>query len=291
MKNIILKANAKLNLFLDIVAKRADGYHELDSVMISIGIFDELIFERTDTPGISISCDKEGFPLDKSNIIYKAADALMKANGLDDKAGLNVTVKKNIPSQAGMGGGSADGAAALIAVDRLFELDTPMDKLTELGARIGADVPFCLKGGCQICRGIGEKLSETELEKELYFVVIKPQTAISTPKAYSDHDKLISPVHKNITPMISALKSGDTKAIAKSLFNAFEQTINDSEIDKAKEALKSSGAEGVLMTGSGSAVFGVFEKYENAERAYNKLKEKSLEVYICKSEKAGVQTI
>lgn len=291
MDSIKLKANAKLNLFLDITGKRDDGYHELESVMISVGVFDTLTFEKTSGSGFTIVCNKPGFPLDESNIIHKAAGALLKKHGLEGSAGLKVTVEKNIPSQAGMGGGSADGAAALIAVNRLFELGLDDDELISTGALIGADVPFCIKGGCLECRGIGEKLENTGLEKVLHFAVIKPAAAISTPRAYKDYDTLKAPVHKSIADMADALGRNDEMLIAKRLFNAFEQTIRVKEIDEAREMLLSAGAHGAMMTGSGSAVFGLFESEKAAQAAYEKAKEKGFEVFICDSTDAGTELI
>ena len=214
MESILLKANAKINLFLDITGKREDGYHELDSVMLSVGIADILRFERIDKTGIEIICDKEGFPLDESNIIHKAAKALFEKKGLYGKAGLKVTVEKNIPSQAGMGGGSADGAAALIAVNELFEPRICEQELINIAAAIGADIPFCLKGGCKVCQGIGEKLTEAAFPKGLALVVIKPETAISTPAAYKAYDGLTKPEHRNISKMTAALESGSAEFIA-----------------------------------------------------------------------------
>lgn len=291
MKEITIKANAKINLFLDITGRREDGYHELDSVMLSVGIADILKFEKTDIAGVEIICDKEGFPLDDSNIIYKAAQALFEKKGLDGKAGLKVTVEKNIPSQAGMGGGSADGAASLIAVNKLFELELSEQELIDIGAGIGADVPFCLKGGCQICQGIGERLTDTAFLKGLALVVIKPETAVSTPAAYKAYDGLKKPKHKDIAKMTQALESSKAAKISEELFNAFELVIKEKEIEDAKAALKANGALGALMTGSGSAVFGIFDSFEKAKMAFDKIKEKNKDTYLCASVRTGLEIL
>ena len=219
MNMIKIKANAKINLFLDITGRRDDGYHELDSVMMSVGIADILTFEKTDAVGIEIVCDKEGFPLDDSNIIYKAAKALFDKYLPGSNAGLRVTVDKNIPSQAGMGGGSADGAAALVAVNTLFELGLSENELIDIGAAIGADVPFCLKGGCCFCQGIGEKLSDTGFDTPLPMIVIKPDTAVSTPAAYKAYDGLALPEHRSMAEFTDALNKGDTELICSRLYS------------------------------------------------------------------------
>ena len=290
MKKITLKANAKINLFLDITGKRNDGYHELESVMMSVGIADILTFEKTDKAGIEIICDRDDIPLDDKNIIWKAAKALLENRGIYEKAGLRVTVKKNIPSQAGMGGGSADGAAALIAVNKLFGLNADESELIEIGAKVGADVPFCIRGGCCVCQGIGEKLSDIAFIARLNLVVIKPDTAISTPAAYKAYDRLSEPAHKSVTQMVTAIESNDTELISERLFNAFELITDDKEINNAKSALIESCAKGAMMTGSGSAVFGVYESKQEAENAYLSLKDR-FKAYLCKSEKIGVEEI
>ena len=291
MNMIKIKANAKINLFLDITGRRDDGYHELDSVMMSVGIADILTFEKTDAVGIEIVCDKEGFPLDESNIIYKAAMALFDKYLPGSNAGLRVTVDKNIPSQAGMGGGSADGAAALVAVNTLFELGLSENELIDIGAAIGADVPFCIKGGCCVCQGIGEKLSDTGFDTPLPMIVIKPDTAVSTPAAYKAYDGLTDPEHRSMAEFTDALNKGDTELICSRLFNAFELVISDDKISAAKNALKESGAMGVLMTGSGSAVFGIYDSKEIAGAAYEALKDKHKEIILCESKSKGIEII
>ncbi len=291
MNRITIKAYAKINLFLDITGRRENGYHELDSVMMSVGIADILTFEKKATAGFELICGKAGFPLDESNIICKAAKALLEKHSPHDKNGLRITVEKNIPSQAGMGGGSADGAAALIAVNKLYELGLDENELIAVGAKIGADVPFCIKGGCCICRGIGERLTEIAFGTPLPMVVIKPDAAISTPAAYKAYDGLSAPIHKEIADIVSGLERNDWQIINSSLFNAFEQVANIDEIESAKAALKQSGAKGVLMTGSGSAVFGLFDSMENAQKAYDSLKETHKEIYICTNKTKGTEII
>ena len=291
MNTIKIKANAKINLFLDITGKRIDGYHELDSVMMSVGISDILTFEKTDKQGIELICDKAGFPLDESNIVYKAAKALLDRYTPNVRSGLRITTEKNIPSQAGMGGGSADGAAALVAVNELFELGLDEAGLIAIGAEIGADVPFCIKGGCCICQGIGDRLSDINYGSSLPLVVIKPDTAISTPAAYKAYDGLDDPEHRDIAYIVKALENNDSKMICDGLFNAFELIINEKEITRAKKALISSGAIGALMTGSGSAVFGIFESMSAAKSAYELISKTHNNTYLCQSERKGIEII
>lgn len=291
MNFIKIKANAKVNLFLDITGKREDGYHELDSVMMSVGVADTLTFTKTDTPRIELACADSEIPRDKTNIIYKCAEALFERYGILDKAGVLIVIEKNIPTQAGMGGGSADGAAALIALNKLFELGADEDTLCKIGAQIGADIPFCIRGGCCLCRGIGEKLSDISFDSSLPLVIVKPKVAVSTPKAYKDYDLLNDPQHEDIAKMIKALEAGSKAAIGGLLFNAFEEVIHDDHFLHPKLVMKQHGALGTLMTGSGSAVFGIFESMQKAEFAYKILKGFGLKSYLCENEKHGTDII
>lgn len=292
METIKVRANAKINLSLDITGKREDGYHELDSVMMSVGVYDTLTFKKTDTPGIELACTSDGIPLDRTNIIYKCAEALFEKYVLTEKAGVFIIVDKNIPTQAGMGGGSADGAAALVALNRLFELNADEKRLMEIGASIGADIPFCIRGGCCRCQGIGEVLTDIKLKSEIPLVIIKPDAAVSTPQAYKDYDGLISPAHCDTEILINALESGDIKNIGGHLFNSFEDVVKESSVNDARILLKQKGALSALMTGSGSAVFGIFESMKKAELAHRYLQGFGYSKgFVCTNVSHGVEII
>ena len=275
MDNITIKAYGKLNLYLDITGKREDGYHLLRSVMQSVSVFDTLTFELCSGEGIEIICDSQGFPLDSRNLIWKAAELFYNETALAPRGKLRVTVDKNIPSMAGMAGGSADGAAALTALNRLYGDLLDRDKLRILGAKLGADVPFTLFGGTMLCEGIGEKLTELNGVKDIYFAVIRPDINISTPAAYKSYDSRMcstAAIKKKSYPAFQeALMLGEAQQIADGMFNALEAAVDAPEIKEAKEKLLTYGALGAMMTGSGSVVFGVFDSEDAAKSCIEKM--------------------
>ncbi len=285
MRSVTLFANAKINLALDVLGKRSDGYHELRMIMQSVSIHDVIRLEKAES-GITFQCGG-GAPTDESNLAVKAARLLLSESGT--KSGVKITLEKHIPSMAGMAGGSADCAAALIGTDMLFGLDTPREKLLKMACSLGADVPFCVVGGVKICEGIGEKMTALPKMPECAIVVVKPSVSVSTPWAFARFDSISSPKKGDFDGMVSAFEREDLGGIGSRLFNALEYAAGLSEIKQAKEDLMKFGACGALMTGSGSAVFGIFEDGETAEKCAKSLKELYQFCEVCKCCDSGCE--
>ncbi len=284
-----VKAYGKINLMLDIVGKRQDGYHILNTVMQSVDCYDILDIELTDGEGVELICDKEGFPTDEQNLIYKAIIAFAKHTGIDYGKHFKITVEKNLPSMAGMGGGSADCAAMLNALNFLFGTNLFDDELGRIGVTIGADVPFCLVGGTQLCQGIGEIVHRLP-SPPCKFLIIKPDAGISTPAAYKAYDEIVNPKRCSTDTFVKALGSGNLYSLCANMFNALEYAACPDEVTKAKEDLQKAGALQTLMTGSGSAVFGVFDNDEMLKAAYDSISGYSYKT-ICVPVKKGCEFI
>lgn len=288
--NIKVKAYGKINLLLDIIGRRQDGYHMLNTVMQTVSVYDtlELSVDADSPEGIEIICDKEGFPLDSSNLIWKAAEMFKEYTGISFGGKLIIKVEKNLPSQAGMGGGSADCAAMLKAMNTFFCTLKDEDELCELGAKLGADVPFCIKGGTRLCQGVGEITNKLP-SIDCAFVIVKPDVSVSTPEAYKRYDLMKSPPRSHLDYFLKSLASGNVFSTSIYLFNVFEAAIDLPEIADAKQALKDAGALNTLMTGSGSAVFGVFENEDLAKDAAAKLEGKYSYCEVCIPVKSGYE--
>ena len=288
--NIKVKAYGKINLLLDIIGRREDGYHMLNTVMQTVSVYDtlELSIDADSPEGIEIVCDKEGFPLDSSNLIWKAAELFKEYTGITFGGKLIVKVEKNLPSQAGMGGGSADCAAMLKAMNTFFCTLKDEDELCELGAKLGADVPFCIKGGTRLCQGIGEITNKLP-SIDCAFVIVKPDVSVSTPEAYKRYDLMKSPPRSHLDYFLKSLASGNVFSTSIYLFNVFEAAIDQPEIAQAKQTLKEAGALNTLMTGSGSAVFGVFENEKYAEQAAANISGKYNYCEVCVPVKSGYE--
>lgn len=277
MDRIGVKACAKLNLFLDITGKRGDGYHELKSVMQSVDLMDYVRVSKADK--ISVGCDTPSL-CGKGNTAYKAAAEFFRRTGID--SGAEIFIEKHIPTEAGLAGGSADAAAVIFALDRLFETALSEDILCEIGKSCGADVPFSIFGGTKLCEGIGERLSPVPEIQDCFFVIVKPEFGMSTVESYRIFDllNLSTGEHGGLSKAVSALEQRDISALAGSFYNALECSATSDETGKIKAALLEQGALGSLMTGSGSAVFGVFSDIETAVKAKNALSEKYRSVFL-----------
>lgn len=276
-------ANAKLNLYLDITGRRDDGYHTVDMVMQSISLSDVLDVEITEGSVITLSCDAPHIPSDERNIAYKAAQRYLAAAQIS--AGVDIRIQKRIPSGAGMGGGSADAAAVLYALDRHFGL-VPQDKLYDIALSIGADVPFCLAGGTKICRGIGEELSACPEVGNCAFLVVMPDFTCPTGEAYRRFDKAPLTPKNGLAEFVSAIDNGN---FADKMYNTFELLYAEERIERIKSVLLSAGARGAMLTGSGAAVFGVFADEQTALAAA-----RQLPMYftsVCRPEKYGASVI
>ncbi len=286
------KAYAKLNLLLDIIKKREDGYHDISSVMQSIDLYDEIAVDAalSDQNEIKVSClnagDFSSVKWDESNLVYKAAALILKEaeNILKNSFLVTITVKKNIPDGAGMGGGSADAAAVLKALNTLLRLRFSEDELCSMGARLGADVPFCIKGGTALCEGIGEKMTSLPSPGPIPCVILKPSFSLSTKEMYGLTDKYINNMlHPDTTAIKKALEAHDTAALFGSCANFMEPAAISicPEISDLKQTLKDAGAAVSMMTGSGSAVFGLFSDEENAKKAFEELDPSKALKFMC----------
>ena len=279
MRKIEIKAYAKINLGLDILSVREDGYHNIKTIMQSIDMYDELSFKKSDD--ISIVCDDETLDCDPSNIIWRCIEEIRSEAHLPD-AGMKVNLEKNIPMGAGLGGGSADGAAALIAFNELYELGMDEETLCRIGLRVGADLPFQIKGGCAICEGIGEILTPIEVPFAYPCVIVKPDVSISTKDAYVMMDQQPIYIRPDFAEIVRGLHLHDRDMVQRGLVNVFEiYALNLSdEIQDIKNLLYEKNPIAASMSGSGSAVFGIYETAELAEQAYQFLSQIYDRVYL-----------
>jgi 4-diphosphocytidyl-2-C-methyl-D-erythritol kinase len=262
-----LKAYAKINLSLDIVGRREDGYHLLRTVMQSISLCDYLKIELNKDNKINVVCSDPSLPSGNKNIAYKAAEKLIVGQKWD--IGCNIIIDKRIPSQAGLGGGSADAAAVIRGLLKLMNAGVD-GKVIEIAASVGADVPFCLIGGTALCEGIGEKITPVCKLPDCGILVCKPDKGISTKEAYSLVDAS-DDGYQGTDVMIESLKTGRIKQIAGNLSNVFDRVTSNSSIDSIKHELISLNTLGTQLSGSGSAVFGIFSSVAEAEKAKEKI--------------------
>lgn len=292
MKNnsstIKILAPAKINLTLDITGKLSNGYHTVDMVMQSVGLYDEITVEKKSVSEksqniINIFCDKENIPCDKRNTAYKAAELFAEKCGI--LCNVDITIKKNIPSQAGLAGGSTDGAGVLVALNILYDTKLSAGELSEVAAKVGADVPFCLYGGTMLATGTGTDLKKIEHNFKLdnYFVLLcKPQINVSTPEAYKKSDS--RPFSENIhsKALIDALINENETAFFDNLYNDFDNLLNLEDVQKIKNIMNQYGCIKSVMSGSGPTVYGFFSDYERTGAAANNLKKIYDDVCITK---------
>ncbi len=266
-----INAYAKINLGLDVLSKRADGYHEVRMIMQTIGVCDVLDVTKTDEAGITITTDRSDLPVNEDNLIYKAAKLIM--DEYDIKGGITVDLTKNIPVAAGLAGGSTDAAAVLKAINELYGLGLSVADLAKLGVRIGADVPYCISGGTMLSCGIGEILTPLAPCPDCKVIIAKPDASVSTASVYK-RLQLDKVNHPDIDAMIAGIENGNIREVAGNLGNVLETvTVSDHPvIDDIKKIMLHNGAAGALMSGSGPTVFGLFLSEEEAEAAYDQIK-------------------
>ena len=274
-------AFAKVNISLDIVSKMADGYHNMKMVMQSVSLSDEITIECTQGEGISVDTELPYLPGDERNIAAKAALAFYKHTGISGFRTL-IRLKKSIPVCAGLGGGSADGACVLRMLDSMFETKLGRETLEIIGASIGSDVPFCIAGGTRLAEGRGDILTELPPIPPSYIVICKPPFACSTPELFGRVKPDRIRARPDTDGMIAALKQGDLKGVARRMYNVFEDIMprGTREIADIKYAMLDKGALGAVMTGSGPAVFGLFDNESQAQSAYKHLKPLFRECYL-----------
>lgn len=276
MNKIYQKAYAKVNIGLDVLRRRTDGYHEVRMIMQTVDIFDELIIEKREQAGIELQTDNSKLPLDGNNLVCKAAELLFRERNITE--GVKITLTKRIPIAAGMAGGSSDAAAAMRGLNELFEMGYSISQLQQLGVTLGADIPYCIAGGTMLSEGIGEILTPLPAPPACHLVVAKPDIDVSTGFVYGNLHADSLDYHPDIDGMIEALKNGSMKGIADRLGNVLE-TVTVKEypvIDRIKETLRAEGAENALMSGSGPTVFGIFGQKETAEAAAAEVRRRQL---------------
>lgn len=282
MNTVTLRAYAKINLSLDVIGKREDGYHLLESVFQGISLYDDVMVTREEgVGGISIRCNLPYIPTDERNIVHKVAVAFFKAAAIEEYR-ITIDLKKVIPSGAGLGGGSADGAAVFSALCRLYKVSFTTREATEILAPLGADIPFFLHSGTMLAEGIGEILSPAPRLQDCYIVLAKPKQSASTKQIFGKLAEVGIPHHPDTQGVLQALENQDLQALAAATGNVLENATIPlcPQIGKLKELMQKSGAALSLMTGSGSTVFGIFEEEKAARRAMRTLRNHTRNVYL-----------
>lgn len=286
MKQIIVKAPAKINISLDIVGLRDDNYHLMKMIMQTIDLYDIIHIKENEENQIKLLSNKNTIPLDKTNIAYKVADAFYNYTNIK-KSGVIIEIEKNIPFGAGLGGGSADGAGVLVGLNNLYKTNLANEELILIGQKVGADIPFCLIGGTALVEGIGEKITKIKDMPECYIVIVKPTESINTKLAFMIYDNMKNIMHPNTDAVLEGFKKQDIKEISNNMVNVFEQTITLESIEQIKTIMKKNDALNAIMTGSGSAVFGLFIDKENANKCLKRIKNLNYETFLCSPIKKG----
>lgn len=282
MATVTLQAYAKINLGLDILGIRDNGYHDVKMIMQTISLHDTLRFTTTPKNQITLHTNMDTLPCDQSNLVYRAIALIKQEFGIHK--GVDVYIDKRIPMAAGMAGGSSDCAAALKACNLLFDLHLSMEALQEYGCRLGADVPYCLIGGTALAEGIGEKLTKLPALSDCCIVIAKPPVSVSTKDAYHGYDSSEHVSHPDIDGMVKAICHEHLDGVTSRMSNVLADVTEKlhPEITKLKDILRTSGARNALMTGSGPTVFGIFTDPALAEDAKNNILKSGLtkEVYV-----------
>lgn len=279
---MLFKAYAKINISLDVIGKRNDGYHMLEMIMQRIELYDILDIVKNNS-GINIRCNKSYVPLDERNLVYKAAKLFIDTYNI--KGGVDFNIIKNIPVAAGLAGGSADAATTLVAMRDLYHVDINDEELCDLGLKIGADVPYCIKGGTALCEGIGEKVTQLKSFNGNILVLIKPNFGVSTKEVYKNLDINKIYKHPDTKGLINAIENNDLKYISENMRNVLENVTLKKHIilKEIKQNMVKYGALGAMMSGSGPSVFGFFNDILKAQRCYEYFKNKYNEVYITRT--------
>ena len=282
MDEITLKALAKINLGLDVVRRREDGYHEVRMIMQTIHLYDLLEIQKIREPEIQIVSTLSFLPVNENNLVYKAARLLQEEFALTD--GISVKLTKRIPVAAGMAGGSTDAAAMLYAMNQLYDLGLSRRELMKRGVQIGADVPYCLMRGTALAEGIGEKLTPLPPMPNCQILIAKPPISVSTKMVYEKLDSCEIKEHPDIDGILDGLKNQDLEQVAASMGNVLEKVTVEAYpvIAQIKECMMEAGALGAMMSGSGPTVFGIFRDRRTAKEAFTKVKAQNLakQIYL-----------
>ena len=287
LQSVHLLAPAKLNLSLDVVGILPGGYHALDMVMQAVSLYEQVTLRRSMDLVVRIPGSR--IPTGPKNTAYKAALAFFYYTGL--LAGADITIHKSVPVRAGMGGGSADAAAVLVGLNALYGAHLSMTELCALGASVGADVPFALMGGTCRVQGLGDLIKALPPCPDCWFTVVMPGYGISTPAAFAAYDQIGSPTHPDCAAQETAIRSGDLEGLCSAAGNALEVCAGGADTAALKEALTAHGARAALMTGSGAAVFGIFETEDAARQAASALEAAGRQVYTLRPDRGGARVI
>lgn len=282
MNSIILKGRAKINLTLDVIGKRENGYHDLQMIMQSINLHDTIYIRKTKTKGVRLEANYSWLPTNEKNIAYRAAQLFFEESNI--QGGVAIEITKRIPVAAGLAGGSTDAAATLVGMNRLYNTRYSKEKLMEMGLKLGADVPFCIMRGTMLAEGIGEVLTPLKPMPSTYVVLVKPPVSVSTASVYKGLNLETIKTHPDTQAVIKALDEGNVRKIASHMSNVLEEVTIPMHpvIQEIKESLIEYGAMGAMMSGSGSTVFGLFNNREAAAKAANyfKVQCNMREVYV-----------
>ena len=287
---VTYKANAKINLMLDILARLDNGYHSLFMLMQSVDLSDIVTVEETESGKIEITSSEDGIPCDKRNIAWKAAEKFFEAAEAENK-GIKIHLEKHIPFAAGMAGGSADGAAVIAALNDIYGTGLTTQELCAIGVKVGADVPFCLTGGTCLAQNVGEILSPLPALDDCYIVLAKPDRGVSTKEAYDAFDTAQNVRHLDTCGMLYAASKGDLYEICKRAKNVFEQLIEVPERVPIKSVMNRYGALTACMSGSGPTVYGIFDDESKAQAAAEALKSVVKNIYVTRPAKCGLEKI
>lgn len=277
-----IKAYGKVNISLDVVGKREDGYHLLSMIMQNIDLYDEIEVEKQQC-GITLECNKSYVPVDNRNLAYKAAEIFKERYDIVD--GVKINIEKNIPVSAGLAGGSTDAAAVLKIMNELFNVNATEEELMELGLKLGADIPYCIHGGTALCEGIGEIITPIKSFKDKIIVLVKPAFGVSTKEVYKNFNLEKVKQHPKTAEIINAIENDDLNFVASNMKNLLENvTLRKHKIlIKIKEEMNACGAINSMMSGSGPTVFAFFDDMLKAQRCFEKMKKKYSDVFITRT--------
>lgn len=278
-----IKAYAKINISLDIVGKReSDGYHLLRMIMQNIDLYDEISVVKQ-AEGITLTCNKSYVPTDSRNLAYKAA--MLFKERYDINEGVHIDIIKNIPVSAGLAGGSTDGAAVLKIMNKIFDINASDEELMEIGLQLGADIPYCIKGGTALCEGIGEELTSLKPFKDKIVVLVKPGFGVSTKEVYKAFNLEKVRIHPKTEELIEAMQRDDLYYVANNMKNLLENVTlrKHNVLIKIKEDMNRYGAVGSMMSGSGPSVFAFFDDMLKAQKCYEKMKEIYKDVFLTRT--------
>ena len=290
MSSIELKSRAKINLSIDVLGKREDGYHLVEMIMQTIDLYDIIKIKEIEIDEININSNSSDIPLNENNIVYKAAKVLKDQFNI--KNGVEIFIEKNIPVAAGMAGGSSNAAAVLVGLNKLWKLNLSEVRLQEIGLKLGADVPFCISGNAALAQGIGEELTYIKgLSKDTVILVCKPNLFVSTKEVYECIDSKDIDKRPNNKFLIECLKNEETRQLAENMFNVLEGVTMDKHpvIQQIKDIMTNNRALGAMMSGSGPTVFGLYENREDAVKCKAILEKQFKQTFVVACEEKGVE--